>query len=726
MDIPIYILNYKNEERKQKMKNRFNSFSITFLEGINTTSNRNNNIMLSHLECLKKFYYNTKNKYAIICEDDVYIHNDLKNKIPEVINNFEKLDLDILLLSYLLDNHPKNYYNKIFENENFKYYTYDDNLWGAHMYLISRHYAIYLIEKYDIDWSINNPDKPFSPDWIITKNGKKALIWPPLGVEEGEVNCNSERQIEFHKRCKEFLYNDSYVDLNINNNIEFDLVINYKTMNLFGRGRYGNPNAGFFCQCSVLLTSIIEYYKMNNKWPKNMDTSQQFEIYKPLNKKNQDIFEDIFKINYQITSMNSNGYFHPDFHFGHYWEFGGVTWEIYAKPINRYFNPSDYVQSLIDKFINKYNINFMDTCAIYYRGTDKITEQELLLFEYIENRMEAIKKINNDIKFLVQSDQEEFINNIKEKHSDIIIIEENITVTGNKGIHNTFKDDDNYKILLNFVATMFIMKDCNYVITGSGNCSLWLALLRSNSFGYENFFQYKNEQITPSSIIKSKIPNDLKLVNYSANKLEMELIEKINFIHIPKNGGNSIREICKNSLIYNGHNTDVFNNKIPNQLIIIRNPIERFISSVYYALQYWSNEPQVKYLIDNGIDTPEKWVEIWSNKLNHNYKNLMSEMLNKSHYIGTNLPTYKWTYSPQNLWINNPKFIIIMDNFNEEVIYFFEKYNIDYKEIPNKNITKHIDSLLSEKSIAFLRDFYKEDFILYEKYKNMKLKERIG
>ena len=42
------------------------------------------------------------------------------------------------------------------------------------------------------------------------------------------------------------------------------------------------------------------------------------------------------------------------------------------------FNPSDYVQSIIDKFINKYNINFMNTCAIYYRGTDKITEQKLL------------------------------------------------------------------------------------------------------------------------------------------------------------------------------------------------------------------------------------------------------------------------------------------------------------------------------------------------------------
>jgi len=201
-------------------------------------------------------------------------------------------------------------------------------------------------------------------------------------------------------------------------------------------------------------------------------------------------------------------------------------------------------------------------------------------------------------------------------------------------------------------------------------------------------------------------------------------MNEINFIHIPKNGGSSIKQLCNQSTFkYNPHSTNVYSN-LTNQLIIIRNPIDRFISAVYYSLQKWSSEPHVKFLIDHKIDTPEKWVQIWMNPQHKHHKHIMIMIKNKTHKIGNKLLEYKWTYSPQSLWINNPKYVIIMDHFNNELHYFKKKYNI-IGDIKNINTSNHKNNTLSSKSIEFLIDFYKKDFILYNYYKHKTIKERL-
>ena len=61
----------------------------------------------------------------------------------------------------------------------------------------------------------------------------------------------------------------------------------------------------------------------------------------------------------------------------------------------------------------------------------------------------------------------------------------------------------------------------------------------------------------------------------------------INFIHIPKNAGTSITEAIKNTTIKDinikryikNNDYHAWNDRLENQLVIIRNPIDRFRSA---------------------------------------------------------------------------------------------------------------------------------------------------
>jgi len=217
MNVPIFVINC-DEQRKKRIRSRFNKLNITptfncftDISGIeqkyNITLTIHDKVMLSHMDCIQKFY-NTGKPLGIICEDDIYIHKTLDKEIEKVVAFITKNQYDILLLGYLLNYKPPyHYHNLITSFDKYKVYDYNKELWGAQMYMVTRNYAKYLLDNFPINWKFDNPKNPWASDWIITKNGRRAMIYPMLAVEEGDRICDSnDGQKIYHRDCKNIQY----------------------------------------------------------------------------------------------------------------------------------------------------------------------------------------------------------------------------------------------------------------------------------------------------------------------------------------------------------------------------------------------------------------------------------------------------------------------------------------------------------------------------------------
>lgn len=169
-----------------------------------------------HLDLIKEFY-ESDNKYGIICEDDILVRKDFLERLPELVEDFEKLGLDILMLGYLCENPIDTYSNfpTMHSRGEMKYLGYPDGLWGSQMYLISKAQAAALLEKFAGDYaerSLTEAIAPFSPDWTITKEGRRALVYPLLVIERYTDGYDDEHQNRSHLKCFEYTYRSELFD----------------------------------------------------------------------------------------------------------------------------------------------------------------------------------------------------------------------------------------------------------------------------------------------------------------------------------------------------------------------------------------------------------------------------------------------------------------------------------------------------------------------------------
>jgi hypothetical protein len=244
-------------------------------------------------------------------------------------------------------------------------------------------------------------------------------------------------------------------------------------------------NAGFFSCCSVRLYDIVKFINDTKQLPQNVDSSTQFEWYKNETNEDEDITFDYFKHYSQIDEdikINETIMYH---HFYQFEIYSKINYENLLPLVKKYFSSSDEICRIIDNMEKKYNIDYDNVCVLFYRGNDKIRETVLCNYsEYLEFSNNILEK-NLNIKFLIQSDETEFIVYMRDNFP-------NNSFYFNDEIRHMNKQNDtvdivmkemNYQYSKYYLAITILMSKCKYVICGSGNCSIWIALYRGHSNG---------------------------------------------------------------------------------------------------------------------------------------------------------------------------------------------------------------------------------------------------
>jgi len=269
-------------------------------------------------------------------------------------------------------------------------------------------------------------------------------------------------------------------------------------------------NYGFFSCCNIRLNAITDYINTNKKLPLEVDTSGVFGWYKPLDK-TDDITFEYFKNYNKIDTIDINKDIFIYYHHTHqYLNYSLLDYVNLKSLIKKYFSPSDYIVDIIDMLKQKYALEYDNICVLFYRGNDKITETQLSNYdEYISYANSVISK-NPHIKFLIQSDETEFIEFMIKKYpnNSFYFKDEIRHVNKCNSTVDKLMPDKNSEFSKYYLAITIIMSKCKYILCGSGNCSLWILLYRGNC---HNVYQYLNGKFLIHDIIPT---NDISNAEY--------------------------------------------------------------------------------------------------------------------------------------------------------------------------------------------------------------------
>ena len=256
-----------------------------------------------------------------------------------------------------------------------------------------------------------------------------------------------------------------------------------------------NPGQGFFSCCTIQLQGILKYFNQFHQLPRRVDSTEQFLFYKTPQNWNEDIKHDYFldqEIDPKPFSFSPPDYPIKTTNLEKEDQFSDYRYLNYTDLlpfIQRYFAPTPMITTLIEDICEKYDIKYENTCVLFYRGNDKATEVTLPTYDQYVLAARNLLASEPHIRFLVQSDETEFLDAMKAEFPDnhVIFYDEirhmpQCLTTVDKAFRY-----QNAVMSKLYLAITLVMSRCKYVVCSTGNCSMWIALFRGNMHGVTQF-----------------------------------------------------------------------------------------------------------------------------------------------------------------------------------------------------------------------------------------------
>ena len=303
---------------------------------------------------------------------------------------------------------------------------------------------------------------------------------------------------------------------------------------------FDNDRSGFFANCSLALYTIVRYHKITRKMPHFINYSQLFHLYKqncpvdisnnnnsickvlymdqcpcktcdPELKDNVGKWRERFRKQCSLKyryDFDISGYYFKEYkhvkgslnvsNFKHWNQFHPYTKELIdnLKPfINHCFSPSENISMRVKFLEQKYNLDYSKTCVLFFRGGDKSVETKIPKYEEYTNIIGEHFKETSNIRFLIQSDEKEFLESMEQTFQNHLIFRDEIRSLPKKfkGQPDRSNKWNNFEFSQMFLAIIIIMSKCKYVYCNSGNCSLWLRLYRPEKEGYYQWIHWQGK-----------------------------------------------------------------------------------------------------------------------------------------------------------------------------------------------------------------------------------------